>query len=33
MYDCEYILDEYYDYELFLLYIAKYANKQKDTED
>jgi hypothetical protein len=28
MYDNEYILEQYYDYELFLLYISEYAKKE-----
>lgn len=28
MYDNEYILEQYYDYELFLLYISEYVKKE-----
>ena len=33
MYDNEYILDEYYNYELFLLYISNYAKEQKESTE
>ena len=34
MYDNEYILEQYYDYELFLLNISNYAEEQrKSTND